>query len=129
MSTAIAYADSSRIGKFNVTFEQQRDRALWQAILGLCTVLEAFAHESGRGTTFIAASELFEGLTEGAEIPEYRIQIAVNEPFKAPELEARRKDARVDGSVIGIVAIRNTIVRVPPAQLALRPAAPGQLLH
>lgn len=116
----IAYADSPRIGKFHIPHETLNDgaqRPLLQALFGLCVVLEAGDHESGRGKTYIAASELFEALSEGDEVPEYRIEFAFDMPFEALDHEARR----LNNGRFGFVAIRKIIVRVPPVSVSLRP--------
>ena len=71
----VIYPGSNRIGKFNLQHELLRDgaeRPMLQALFGLCVVLGTEAHESGRGLTYIAASDLFQPLAEGEEIPEYR---------------------------------------------------------
>ena len=125
-STPIAYPDSNRIGKFNLAHELLRDgaaRPMLQALFGLCVVLEAEEHESGRGKTYIAASELFQPLAEGEEIPEYRIEFACNQAFPNPDYEAKR----MNSGAFGFVAIRNIIVRAPAAQLGQRAGKPGQL--
>lgn len=71
----IVYSGSNRIGRFQVAFEVLDDRALCEALFSKCVVLASEPHESGRGTGFIAASDLFQELTEGEEIPEYRIDV------------------------------------------------------
>lgn len=122
----IVYPDSNRIGKFNLTHELLRDgsvRPMLQALFGLCVVLEAEEHESGRGKTYIAASELFQRLAEGEAIPEYRIEFACNQAFTNPEHEAQR----LNNGAFGFVAVRQIIVRAPEARLGFRPQAPGQL--
>jgi hypothetical protein len=122
----IAYPDSNRVGKFNLTHELLLDgsaRPMLKALFGLCVILEAEEHDSGRGKTYIAASELFQPLAEGEEIPEYRIEFACNMPFTNPEHEARRTNS----GVFGFVAVRQIIVRAPAAQFGHRAVAPGQL--
>ena len=122
----IAYPDSNRIGKFNIMHERLRngaERPMLQALFGLCVVLDTQEHESGRGKTFFAASELFQPLAEGEEIPEYRIECACNMAFENPE---RERD-RINSGAFGFCAIRQIVVRVPPAQFTHRPVAPGQL--
>jgi len=116
----IAYPDSNRIGKFNIMHEQLRngaERPMLQALFGLCVVLQVEDHESGRGKTYYAASELFQPLAEDEEIPEYRIEFAAGVPFPNPEHEARR----LNSGTFGFVAVRQNIVRVPPAQMHLTP--------
>lgn len=116
----IAYPHSPRIGKFHIPHETLNDvvqRPLLQALFGLCVVLEAGDHDSGRGKTYIAASELFDALEEGDEVPEYRIEFAYGMPFESADYEARR----LNGGGCGFVAIRKIIVRVPPIQVSLRP--------
>ena len=108
----IAYSDSNRIGKFSIMFEMLEDRELIGALMALMApVLEAYPHESGRGTTFVAASELFQELQEGDEIPEYRIEF--DHPTR-PLPPERARECTKSGA-FGFRAIRNTIVRVPPA--------------
>lgn len=122
----VVFPDSNRIGKFNLTHELLRDgsaRPMLQALFGLCIVLDVEEHESGRGKTYLAASELFQPLGEGEEIPEYRIEFARNQPFLNPEREAQR----VNSGEFGFAAIRQIILRVPAAQLGQRAATPGQL--
>jgi len=122
----VAYPDSNRIGKFQILHEALRDgsqRPMLQALFGLCVVLEVDEHESGRGKIYVAASDLFQALNEGEEIPEYRIECAANMAFENQEHEARRRNS----GVFGFVAIRQIIVRVPPVQFTYRPGEPGQL--
>jgi hypothetical protein len=125
MSTkAVVYPDSNRIGKFNILHEvlqNGRERAMLQALFGLCVVLEAYENESGRGKTFVVASDLFEPLREGEEVPEYRIEMAHQRAFEREDLEQRR----VNSGEFGFVAIRKIIMRVPPVSVRLDP----QLLH
>lgn len=124
----IAYSLSNRIGSFNISHEwlnSGADRPLLHALFGLCVVLHVEPNASGRGLTYIAASELFQELAEGEEIPEYRIEFACDMPFENPEREAQR----LNSGAFGFVAIRQNIVRVPPAQLVFRPAVPGRPLH
>lgn len=106
----IAYSDSNRIGKFHIMFEMLKDRELIGALMALMTVLEAFPHESGRGTTFIAASDIFQELEPNTEIPEYRIEF--DHPTK-PLPPDRARECTKSGA-FGFRAIRNIIVRVPP---------------
>lgn len=118
--TEICYPDSNRIGKFKLPHELLRDgaqRPLLQALFGTCVILEAQDHESGRGKSYIAASELFQPLAEGEEIPEYRIEFACGMPFPDPEHEAHR----LNNGAFGFVAVRQFVVRVPPLQVSLRP--------
>jgi len=122
----VVYPDSNRVGKFNLLYEVLRDgtqRPMMLALFGLCIILDVDEHESGRGKTYVAASELFQPLTEGEEIPEYRIEFAANMPFANKELEAKR----LNSGQFGFVAVRKIIVRVPPAQLRLQPRETGQL--
>jgi len=117
----ICYPDSNRVGKFNITHEQLRngaERPMLQALFGLCVVFDVEEHESGRGKTYYAASELFQPLLEGEEFPEYRIEFAApGVPFPNPEHQARRLDSRE----FGFIAVRQIIVRVPPAQMSYQP--------
>lgn len=120
----IVYPSSNRIGKFNVMYELMEDgleRPMLQALFGLCIVLEVLEHESGRGKTYIAASELFQALAEGEEIHEYRIDYVRNQAFPNPEHEARR----LNSGVFGFVATRQIIIRVPSAKFSQQPRVPG----
>ena len=122
----IVYPDSNRIGKFNVTHEILRDgsaRPMLQALFGLCVVLDAEEHESGRGKTYITASDLFQPLAESEEVPEYRIEFACNQAFPNPEHEARR----LNSGAFGFIAVRQTILRVPAATFTTHGKAPHQL--
>jgi hypothetical protein len=123
-SRQVWFPDSNRIGKFNLLSEVLHDgtqRPMLQALFGLCRILEVIDHESGRGKTYIAASDLFQPLAEGEEIPEYRIEMACNMPFEDP----KRETARINSGSFGFVAIRNIIVRVPPIQMRINVAAPA----
>lgn len=108
----ICYPDSPKIGKFSHLREVLQDgrNAPWLKVLfGLCVVLDAYPDESGRGTEYIAASDLFQALKEGEEIPRYRIELATNMRFENPEFEARR----LGNATFGFAAVRQNIVRVP----------------
>ena len=127
----ISYPDSPNIGKFLLPYELIRDgarRPILQALFGLCVILHTEPHESGRGMTYYAASDLFQPLMEGEEIPQYRIEHAWNMPFPDPEHEARRVNGQ---NGIGFVAIRNFIIRAPVATYKLASALPevGKLRH
>jgi hypothetical protein len=120
----VAYADSNRIGKISILYEVLRngsERPLLRALFSLCTILESYENESGRGETYIVASELFQELHEGEEIPEYRLECAwPDQAFRDPEHE---KDC-VKAGEFRFKAIRKIIVRVPPAQLSHRAGQP-----
>lgn len=112
----ICYPDSPRIGKFSILREILQDgrNAPWLKVLfGLCVILESGPDESGRGTEYIAASDLFQALKEGEEIPRYRIELARNMAFENPELEARR----LGNAAFGFAAVRQNIVRVPAVSM------------
>jgi len=124
----IYYPDSNRIGHFSVLFEVLHDgarRPMLKALFGLCVVIKTEPDESGRGTTYYCQSELFDELCEGEEIPKYRIEVchASPVPLTDPVLEERRKD----NAGWSFAAVRNTIVRVPPAQLGISIRKPSQL--
>ena len=122
----IVYPDSNRIGKFNLQHELLRDgsaRPMLQALFGLCIVLEVEEHESERGKTYVAASDLFQPLAENEEVPEYRIEFACNQPFTDPEHEGRR----LNSGAFGFVAVRQIILRVPTASFITHGKAPNQL--
>jgi hypothetical protein len=120
----ISYPDSNRIGRFWLPFDviqNGADAPMLKALFGLCVVLHIEAHENGRGMTYYAASdELFQPILDGAEIPEYRLEVVYDRAFENPE----RERARVNSGKFGFVAIRNFILRVPPAQLVSKPATP-----
>lgn len=117
----IAYPDSPRIGKFNIlreVLQDGRERSLLQALFAVCVVLEAYPNESGRGTTYIAASELFQPLAEGEEIPEYRIECAW------PDQQFRNPDHELDCVRSGefrFRAVRQIVVRVPAVSMSIKP--------
>lgn len=128
MDTKIAYPDSNRIGKFRIMYEVLLDgheRPLLQALFGLCLILKTEdPEESGRGVMYYAASDLFQPLLEGQEIPEYRLECAwPDQAFENPE----REEQCLRSGGFRFVAIRKNIVRVPPAQLFIRATAPGQV--
>lgn len=104
----ISFPDSPRIGRFNILSDKIDDPHS-QALFSLCTVLHEEPHESGRGTTFYAASDLFQPLNEGEEIPEYRIESVFDGNFEREDYQHQR----IDSGRFGFVAIRNTIIRVP----------------
>jgi hypothetical protein len=107
---------SNRVGKFNLSYELLNDgneRAMVAALIGLCDVISVEEHESGRGRQYICASSLFQPLTEGEEIPQYRIEFAYDREFDNQEHE----DSRINAGPFGFVAIRQNILRVPAASL------------
>jgi hypothetical protein len=107
---------SNRVGKFRLPYELLGDdvkRPMVTALLSLCTVLDHYEHESGRGLEYIVASELFQPLIEGEEIPNYRIEFAYDRAFDNTEHEALRTNT----GPFGFVAIRQHILRVPAASL------------
>lgn len=120
----IIYPDSNRIGKFDILYDVLRDgfnRPLLNAMFGLCIILDVDDHESGRGKTYTAASELFQPLKEGEEVPKYRIEYAKEGvPFKDAEHEKRR----MKNGEFGFVAIRQIIVRAPTLNIDLRAGLP-----
>jgi len=117
--TPVCYPDSNRIGKFNIPYALLRDgteRPLLNALFGLCVILEMEDHESGHGKVYTAASEqLFQPLREGEEIPDYRIECAW------PDTQFTNKDHEAEcvrtPQGFRFKAIRQIIVRVPPARL------------
>jgi hypothetical protein len=126
----ISYPDSNRIGKFLILHESLRsdaDRPMLRALFGICVpVLDVSEHESGRGRAYIAASELFQPLAEGEEIPEYRIDFALNRPFADAGHEARRVAA---AGGFAFVAVRSIVVRAPTASLVFGAGLPSTKLH
>lgn len=119
----IAYPDSPRVGKFRVINEKLvdgRERPLLQALFGLCVVLGMEdPDETGRGKMYYAASELFQALSEGEQIPEYRIECSWPDScFTNPEHE---KDFVQAQNGFRFRAVRQNIVRVPPLEMSLRP--------
>ena len=121
------YSGSNRVGKFNILSEiigDGRERPMLQALFALCVVLIVDDHESGRGKTYIAASDLFQPLSEGEEIPDYRIEVAwPDQDFGDPE---REKDFIRSGQ-FRFSAVRQIIVRVPPLSIQAAVAVPGRL--
>jgi hypothetical protein len=117
----IAYANSNRVGRINVLYDVIRDeRPMIAALMALCVVLECEDHESGQGKTYVCASELFQPLNEGDEIPEYRLEFVYDQPFELPEREA----ARTNSGKFGFVAIRKTIIRAPLLSIGARAQSP-----
>lgn len=107
------YSASNKIGMFNITHQMLNDRELMHSLFGLCTVLDCFDHESGRGKTYIAASDLFQPLGEGEEIPQYRIEF--DHPTMPLPLERAQECIR--SGAFGWRAVRNHIIRVPPLDI------------
>ena len=125
MNQQVTYSSSPKVGKFSIMDELLQDDAQrpWlRALFGLCVVLETQRDESGRGVEYICASELFQPLGEGEEIPKYRIDMT-HTKFVREEDELRR----LNSGPFGFVATRQIILRVPPAQMSMRPVAPNQL--
>lgn len=123
----IAYPDSNRIGQFRIMHEvllDGREAPLLKALFSLCVILHTEQDETGRGLHYYAVSELFQPIPEG-EIPEYRIECAwPDQAFKNPEHELGCLKAV--GSGFRFKAIRQNIVRVPPASLSAHPRLPGR---
>jgi len=121
---AIVYPDSNKVGKFNVLYEVLRNGAeapMLKALFGLCVILDVNDHESGRGRTFTAASELFQPLREGEEIPSYRIEFAKKDVPLPREEDERR---RINNGDFGFTAIRQNIVRVPALNINIKAGIP-----
>lgn len=119
---------SPNLGMFLVPHEMLESddgRHILPALFSLCIVLSVSAHESGRGLQYIASSGLFQPLSEGDEVPEYRIEYTFDAPFSNPEYEAQRLNT-ADGR-FGFVAIRKNVLRVPPIPLGTRMRFPGGL--
>lgn len=118
------FASSNRVGKFQVLHEilMSGDEApMLRALFGLCVVLEVGEHESGRGKLYIATSDLFQPLTEGEEIPTYRIEYAYDCAFDDPTHET----VRVNNGPFGFVAVRQNIVRAPSIEFPLHLPLPS----
>ena len=111
MTLQISHPDSNKIGRFNILTDSLDERVA--ALFTIMTVLKVEPHESGRGKTFFAASDLFQPLLEGEEIPEYRIDSAYDCAFPDADKESRR----INVGKFGFVAIRQHIIRVPPASV------------
>jgi len=123
----IVYPDSNRLGQFFVPYEVLRngaDRPLLQALFGLCLPLKTEEHENGRGLRYYAVSAMFQELLEGEEIPEYRIAMVCGK-FENPEYERQRTNS----GEFGFVAVRNTIIRVPPVHVSVNTAPLNQVTH
>lgn len=109
--------DDPRVGQFSVTDEVAGDRALLDSLMSLMTVMESWRHESGRGMSYIAISELFQPISvpygdKTAEIPTYRIEF--DHPRKPlADREAAKECIRVGRHGLGFRAVRQNIVRVP----------------
>lgn len=120
----VAYSASNKIGKFNITWEQLNDREIMASLFALLdAVLHCYDHESGRGKTYIAASDkLFQQVEEGGEVPQYRLEF--DHPLKP--LPDREAAAQCVKSKHGFSwrAVRNHIVRVPPLNIHMQPRLP-----
>lgn len=115
---------SNRLGCFRVLTKNDLAPELFKALHKIITPLRKEPDDTGRGVMFYAASDLFEPLLEGAEIPEYRIEsIHVDARFPQPDHEARR----INSDRFAFVAIRKIIIRVPPAVLGH--AVPRPVMH
>ena len=109
----IKYANSNRVGCFRILRDNAIEPAFLKALHALITPLHKEPDDTGRGVMFFAASDLFEPIEEGAEVPEYRIEAVYDGHFEAPDWEARR----VNSGRFGFVAIRKIVVRVPTAHI------------
>lgn len=115
MDQHAVYSQSPKIGKFSLLDEVlggDANRPWLQALFGLCVVLETQRDESGRGVQYIAASELFQPLAEGEEIPKYRIECDLARAF-TPEERAKALESRR----FLFYAVRQHVVRVPALAL------------
>lgn len=120
----ISFPNSNRIGKYRIMREFMTDdenRPILKALQSIVLIIETEPDETGRGTMFYAASDLFEPIAEGGEIPEYRLCWARNCHFEREDYEAKRIDGKAGEETIGFVAIRKIVIHVPPATLALYP--------
>jgi hypothetical protein len=121
----ISYPDSNKIGQFFLTYEVIRngaDAPMLQALFSLCVILHTEQHENGRGISYYAASEkLFQPITDGSDIPEYRLEIVYDRAFENPE----RERGRINVGLWGFCAVRKTILRVPPVQVQMTPIGFG----
>lgn len=114
----IMYKDSNRVAQIFIPYEAQKDdREKIAALMSILVVLKAEPHENGRGTAFFVACDkdctLFEPLKEGENVPEYRLSSVYDQKFEQEDHEARR----VNVGLYGFVAVRKTIIRVPPASM------------
>ena len=110
----VSFSESNRIGKFNLLDGRiEHDALMCQALLSVCSVILDEPHESGRGRFIMAASQLFEPLEEGEEIPEYRIEAVCDADFA--DEEKRRLSVR--SGRFRFYATRQNIVRVPPVAM------------
>lgn len=119
-NTLVHYSDDPHVGMFDLPSDIERPIA--DVLIQSCKAIISIApHESGHGTTVIAAHPgLFEPLLEGEEVPHYRIEFAVDGvPFEDPAQEARRFNAKG----FGFVAVRRYIVRVPVSAMKMYASA------
>lgn len=120
MTKQIVYTDSNRVAKLDIMYEQlEQNGPMLAALMGLVVVLQVEEHPSGRGKTFIVACKqnvkLFQELNEDDEIPEYRLEFVHDGKFEDPAREA----SRTNSGRYGFAAIRKTILRVPPVEMAI----------
>jgi hypothetical protein len=117
VNVQLVFEGSSRVGQFRVDDQfVVENRELIGALLGLCVILDVRPDDSGRGRLFTCASDLFEPLNEGDEIPEYRIEATHGSTnFPQDDHEAR---ALAAGDGFKFVAIRRVIVRVPAIEMS-----------
>jgi len=119
----VYYPNSNRLGRILVLYETIAEQAeMLGALFALGVVVEVEDHECGRGKIYTIACRpqgphFFDALSEGEEIPEYRIEWAHDCAFENPEREAKR----VDSGRFGFAFVRKIIVCVPPLQMGVAP--------
>lgn len=124
--TRIVQPDSNRLGKFRILTELLRDgreRPMLEQLFGLCALIKKERDETGRGTMYYCSGPLFQQLDKpGAEIPEYRIECYW--PDQQMPNPAHERDAIRTEKGFRFRAVRQFIVRVPPATFRARVAGP-----
>jgi len=121
--------DSNRIGKFRILHEllqDGRETPRLSAIFSLCVMFDDETHEdeTGRGLMFYAASDLFQPIAEGSEIPEYRIECAwPGQAFQNPEHETQCMRA----GPFRVIAVRQIVIRAPAINFAFKTVLPGKI--
>lgn len=127
--SAVYYPNSNRLGRLLVLYETIASHAeMLGALFSLGVIVEVDDHECGRGKVYTMACRpqgphFFAELSEGEEIPEYRIEWVHDGAFENQDREAQR----VNAGRFGFSFVRKTVLRVPPLQMGGHAASP--VLH